>query len=103
MENRIEQEVNKTLECMGGDFEILVSPVFTENLNRRMSDVRISRGVGFRSRSFYPVMIAVVLVLNLAIGLTTFTGNKYNEDNADNQLSSLASEYGIGSNSYSAF
>jgi hypothetical protein len=103
MENRIEQEVNKTLECMGGDFGIQVSPVFTENLNRRMSDVRISRGAGFRSRSFYPVMISVVLVLNLAIGLTTFTGNKYNEGDADNQLSSLASEYGIGSNRYSSF
>ena len=88
---------------MGDDFGIQVSPVFAENLNRRMSDVSISRGAGFRSRSFYPVMIAVVLVLNLTIGLTTFTGNKFNDADADNQLSSLASEYGMGSSSYSVF
>ncbi len=103
MKNRIEQEVNKTLECMGDDFEIQVSPGFAENLNRRISDGGISRGVSFRSRSFYPVMIVVVLVLNLAIGLTAFTGDKYNESGADNQLSSLASEYGMNSNNYSAF
>ena len=62
MENRIEQEINRTLGCMGDGVDIQVGPLFAENLSSRIANMRVSRSVGYRNRAFYPVMILLMVV-----------------------------------------
>ena len=103
MENRIEQEINKTLECMGDSLDIQVSPLFAENVNSRIADMRVSRSVGYRSRAFYPVAILLMVVLNIGALIISFTGQQQVDTAVENQISVIASEYGIGQANYMIF
>ena len=94
MENRIEQEVNKTLECMEQGRDFRVNPLFAEELSGRIAGIRVSRA-GYRSRIFYPVVIVLLVVLNFSAGLAFFTKQQPVEETSVNQVSVLASEYGI--------
>lgn len=103
MENRIEQEINKTLQYMGNDFDIQVSAVFAENLSSRIANMRVSRSVGYRNRAFYPVAIVLLVALNFAACLASFKGRQPVNNVSNNQVSVLANEYGIGQSSYMTF
>ncbi len=103
MENRIEQEINKTLKCMGESLDIQVSPLFAENVNSRIADMRVSRSVGHRSRAFYPVAILLMVVLNLTALMISFRGQQQVDTAVENQISVIASEYGIGQANYMIF
>ncbi len=97
MDNRIEQEISKTLECMSEISNIQVSPLFAENLSSKIAGIRVSRSVGCRNRAFYPFVIALMVVLNLTAGLVCFRGNEQVNEVDNNQSSIIATEYGIGS------
>ena len=103
MKNRIEQEINKTFECMGDGFDIQVSDLFTERLNSRISGIRFSHRVGYRNRAFYPVVIILMVFLNLAVGLMSFKGQDQVSTASDSKTSIMASEYGFAQNSYMNF
>jgi len=103
MENRIEHQINKTLECLGRDVDIQVSPLFAEKLSNRLAAMRVSRIIGYRNRAFYPVAIVLLIVLNLATSLVSFKGQQPVNFVSNNQVSVLASEYGIGQGSYMIF
>lgn len=96
MDNRIENQINKTLECMGRDGDIEVSPLFTEKLSDRLAAMRVSRSIGYRNRTFYPVAIVLLIVLNLAITLASFKVKQSASSVSTSQTNVLASEYGIG-------
>ena len=98
MDNRIEQEINKTLECFGGSLDIQASPLFAETLSGRIANIRVSRSVGYRNRAFYPVVIMLMVVLNFATLMASFTGQGQVNNGTEYQASVIASEYGIGQN-----
>jgi len=100
MEDRIEQEIDKTLDCMGDCFDVQVSPLFAEELSGRIAGIRVSRGIWCRSRIFYPVAIALLVVLNVTAGLVSLSRQQPVNDVSNNQVSVLASEYGISQNNY---
>jgi len=101
MEDRIKQEVSKTLAFMGAGSEIQVSGDFAENLSRRIAGVRVYRGAWYRSRAFYPVVIALLIALNVAAMAIKFKVQETRGGALDNQASVLASEYGIGQGTFS--
>ena len=103
MENRIEQEINKTFECMGDSFDIQVSDLFAERLSSRISNIRFSHRVGYRNRAFYPVVIILMVFLNLAVGLMSFKGQDQISGTTGSKVSIMASEYGFAQNSYMNF
>jgi hypothetical protein len=96
MENRIQQEIDKTLECMQDGLDIPVNPLFAEGLSQRMANMRVPRGAGHRSRMSYPVVIALLIVLNLATGLVSLRARQSANETSDSPASVLATEYGIG-------
>ncbi len=103
MEKKIEQEINRTLACLNDNIDIQCNPRFSENLSRKISDIRVSRGLGYRNRAFYPVVIGLLAVLNITAGLVSFTEQEPINNASDNQVSVLASEYGLGHDDYIAF
>ena len=103
MENRIEQEINKTLQCLDGSFDIQVSPSFAEKLNGSIAEIRVARGVVYRSRAFYPVVILLMVALNFAALTMNFGGRRQVDGGSENQASVIASEYGIGQSGYTSF
>jgi hypothetical protein len=100
MENRIEQEINDTLRYLDKNPDIGVSSSFVGDVSSRIAGMRISRGGGYRSRRFYPVVIVLLIALNLVTGLVALKGQQSTSAISNiNQGSVLASEYGIGQNS----
>jgi hypothetical protein len=96
MKDRIQQEVDKTLECLEGGLDIPANPLFAEGLSRRMAGMRISPGARRRNRMSYPVVIALLLVLNLAAGLVSFKARPRAGETTSSLASVLANEYGLG-------
>jgi hypothetical protein len=103
MENRIEQEINRTLEYMSDSIDIQVSPLFAENLSSRIANMRVSSSLGYRNRALYPVAILLMVVLNFAALTASFTGQSQVNGGTDYQATLLASEYGIGQDNYMIF
>jgi hypothetical protein len=103
MKSSIEMEIYKTLECMNEEFDIHPSALFAEKLNARIADVRMCRSVGYRNRSFYPVAIFLMLVLNVAAGLISFRAWQPINEVSGNQTGVLAKEYGIRQSEYTPF
>jgi len=103
MENRIEQETNRTLECMGEGPDIRVSPLFTEKLSNKIADIRVCHSVGYRNRAFCPVAILLMVVLNFAAITMSFGGQRQVDSESDYQAGMIASEYGIGQSGYTSF
>jgi len=96
MENRIKQEINRTLECMGESLDIQVSPLFTDKLSNKIADIRVCHNVGYRNRAFCPVAILLMVVLNFAALTVSFAGQRQVDSGSDFQAGVMASEYGIG-------
>jgi len=96
MENRIQQEIDKTLDCMQDGLDIPVSPLFAERLSQRMANMRVSRCAGYSSRVSYPVAIVVLVVLNLATGLVSLRARQSANETSDSPTTVLATEYGVG-------
>lgn len=103
MKNRIEQEIDKTLGCMGDGFDIHVSPLFVETLNGRIARTQIGRSVGYRSRAFYPVALLLMVVLNSCVLWASFGEQGQVVDDASYQASVIADEYGIGQSNTVSF
>lgn len=103
MNNRIEQEIDKTLECFEADFDIQVNPLFADKLSSRISKIKVFGGTAYQSRIFYPVVIALLLILNFSTGFISFKGDMQLENASGNQTNTLAAEYGIGQNNNITF
>ena len=95
MQNRIEQEINKTLQYMDNGIDIQISSDFTENINNRISKIKISRSAGYRINIYYSLMIILLVILNLATLLINLKGQSQIDNTINNQTSVLANEYGI--------
>jgi hypothetical protein len=96
MENRIQQEIDKTLACMADGLDVSVNPLFWEGLNRRMANVHVSRGPGYRTRVSYPLVIVLLMVMNLATCLVSVKARQPVSETVASPESVLASEYGLG-------
>ena len=96
MNQRIQQEIDKTLECMQDGLDIPVNPLFAERLDQRMANMQVPRGVGYRSRVSYPVAIVLLVVLNLVTGLVSLRARQSANETSDSPATVLATEYGIG-------
>lgn len=103
MDKRIEQEINKTLNCIEGNPDIQISPLFTENLNSKIASIKVSRITGYQSFVFYPALIVLLVILNFSTGFVSFKDHKQVNGSSNNQISILANEYGIGQNSDMTF
>lgn len=99
MANRIEQEVNKTLECLPDIPDIEVSPLFADKISSRLAHLRTPGRAGYRSRGFYPAVIALLIVLNVAAVVTGLGRRGGDANQSATQYSALAEEYGIDTNS----
>lgn len=100
MAKNIEQEIDRTLACLGEGTDVQLSPMFVERLSSRAAQVRPARRVGYGSRSFYPVVVAVLVVLNAAVGMARWAGRERGDVTGQDQISVMASEYGIGEQGY---
>lgn len=96
MENRIQQEIDKTLECMQDGLDIPVNPMFAERLSQRVANMRVPRGAGYGSRVSYPVVIVLLVVLNLVTGLVGLRAYQSSNERSDSPATVLATEYGVG-------
>ena len=103
MNDRIQQEVDKTLECLGDGPDIPTNPLFAEKLSRRVAGVRMSRAGGVGSRISYPLVIAVLIILNVAAAWVSLGSRPAGSDTSSSAESVLASEYGIGQNDLASF
>ncbi len=95
MNDRIQQEIDKTLECMQNGLDIPVDPMFAERLSQRMATMRVPRGAGYGSRVSYPVVIVLLVVLNLVTGLVSLRVRESANETSDSPATVLATEYGV--------
>jgi len=95
MKNRIEQEINKTLQYMDNGIDIQISSDFAENISDRISNIKISRGLGYRNNIYYSLAIILLVILNLATLFINLKGQSQIDNTINNQTSVLANEYGI--------
>ena len=96
MKNRIEHEINKTLQYMDDGIDIRISDDFAANLNNRISNVKFTSSPGYRNQIYYSLVIIFFVILNVATLLMNFKEKEQVDNIANNQASVLASEYGIG-------
>jgi hypothetical protein len=101
MQNRIEDEIDKTLSCMK-DFDVRVSMGFADKLSRKIAKVRVCHTAGYRNPAFYTVAILLLLALNFVTGLTVLKGHLSREAGF-NDVTVLANEYRLGQQGTSAF
>lgn len=102
MKNRIAHEIDKTLDCMDETLDIQVNPMFAENLQSRIAGIRVSRGLAYRNRAFYPVAILLLVVMNLAVLSGSF-GKQTTGSSQYDQAGIMATEYGMGQSGYTTF
>ena len=93
---RIEQEIDRTLNCLGDADGIEVSGLFIETVSSKVNGLRGRRGPGYRSKAFYPVVIVLMVVFNLAVLAAVLVPQTQTTQTVD-PMSAMASEYGIGS------
>lgn len=103
MKDRIQQEVDRTLECLNDGLDIPADPLFAKRLSQRVAGVRMSRSGGVGSRISYPVVIVLLIVLNLAAGVMRFRAHQSSSEVSSSSESVLASEYGLGQNDLASF
>ncbi len=103
MNDRIENEINKTLESLDPGFDIQPGPDFINRVSGKVASIGKPRHLGCQSRVFYPAVILLMLLLNLAAGLVSVKGSGGVSQASAAQLSTLAGEYGIEQNSYANF
>lgn len=103
MKHNIEQEIDKTLNCLGVDQDIQVSPLFVDMVSQKAGHLRTRRGVGYQSKAYYPVVILLMVGLNLAVLAANYRSQESATGETDDQIGVIASEYGIGQNSYMDF
>ncbi|MFC1765505.1 hypothetical protein ACFL6U_25965 [Planctomycetota bacterium] len=95
MKNRIQQEIDKTLDYLEEDLDIQVNPTFMQGLNSRMARLKITQAPAYRRRMSYPVVIVVLLMLNLGAGLLSVKARQPAADTSTSPESVLAQEYGL--------
>lgn len=103
MNHKIEQEIDRTLSCLDASDSIQPSDFFLDSLSNKLSHLRTRRGIGYRNRSFYPVVILLMVLLNLTVLLASLGAGRSATDGIYDQDSVIANEYGIGQSSYVAF
>ncbi len=97
MDNRIQNEIDKTLGAIDNGVDVQVSPAFMDNISSRIEKIGTPRAPGYKSPMFYPAVIALLVLFNVAVLLVSFTQAQPARDGAQSQISVLANEYGIGS------
>ena len=102
MKRQIEQEIDLTLNCLNEFKDIQVSPVFMDTLSGKISHLQMHRNIGYQSGAFYPVVIMLLVVMNIAILVESF-GKQRLESGQYDQTGIMVTEYGMGQNSYTAF
>lgn len=103
MKTNIQQEIDKTLGCLGEQANIEVSPLFIDGLSEKIAHLRTRRGHAYRSRAFYPVVVLLMVGLNAAALMGYFGKQQSAGDQSYDPISVVASEYGIGQSSYMAY
>ena len=98
MKDRIEQEVDRTLECMKDGLGVPVSPLFAEKLSRRIARVQVRRASGYGGRMSYAVVIVLLIALNVTAGLVSLKARQRVGSASSTPESVLAQEYGMGQN-----
>ena len=102
MKRNIQQQIDRTLECLGNQADIEVNPVFIDALSDKIAHLRTRRGLAYRSRAFYPVAALLMVMLNAAALMGYFGKQQPVSDQSYDALGVVASEYGIGQSSYAA-
>jgi len=98
MDKRVQQEIDKTLDCFEDGLDIPVNPMFMQGLNSRMARLQVKQVSGHQRRISYPVVIVILLVLNLGTGLLSFKAKAWSSvsEASNSPASILAAEYGLG-------
>ena len=103
MDKNIQNEINLTLQCLGESADIQVTPSFVDTLTGRLDGIHPRRGFAYPNRSFYPAMIALMVIFNLTAFFVSFKGNQQVVPASSSQVNVLAAEYSIGQNSLVSF
>ena len=103
MKRKIEQEIDQTLNCLNDSSSIQVSPFFIDTVSNQISHMQTRRGIGYRTQKFYPVVILLMAVLNVTVFMTGLGTRQTETEGGSDQISVIASEYGIGQNRLASF
>ena len=90
----IEQEVQKTLQCLEPPKKLPVNPYFYTRLQTRMSSRQKEQAQQdgfFSSRLWRPVFIGIIIILNLTTAILLYI----NEGTRQETPTALAVEYGL--------
>lgn len=98
MDKHIQQEIDRTLDCLAGGLDIPVNPLFVQGLNNRMAQLQVQQVSGYQRRVSYPAVIVMLLVFNLGAGWMSFRARAWQSvsETSDSPAHILATEYGLG-------
>ena len=102
MNSRIENEINKTLECMGNDTIIEPTPFFVDNVYKKIGEAKKAKRLPYRSRIIYPAAIIVLVAMNLTVLWSNYSKHDRSDIESSN-ASVMAREYGLNQDSYVNF
>ena len=103
MNRQVEQEIDRTLDWLGKQEDIQVSPLFIETLCSKVGHLRTHRSVGHRNRYSYLVAISLMAALNIAVLIATLCVGQPVGGETYDSTDVIAREYGIGQSTQIAF
>lgn len=105
MDSRIQQEIDKTFDCLEEGLNISINPMFVQGLNQRMARLQVQQVSGYQRRFSYATMIILLLVLNLGASWLSFKAQSWSSTakHSNSPASILATEYGLGQQNQLSF
>lgn len=103
MKTNIQHEIDKTLDCLGEQGNVEVSPAFVDAFSNKIGHLHARRNLGYRSRAFYPVIVLLMVMLNAAALMGYFGKQGSASEQSYDEVAVVASEYGVGQSSYTTF
>ncbi len=100
MKTEKKQQIDEIMDCLGKREAIEPSPMFADVIVGRIDGIRVYRRGGYRSRTFYPVIILLMALLNATAILAAFNRSQASEPQSYDRSAIMASEYGIGQSGY---
>ena len=106
-QEKIEQEIVKTLECFETAERLKADPYFYRRLQARIKgnekQKRFSLQGILSAKALRPALITAIVVLNIFTAMMVFKGTDGRIDSRDQYLTAFAEEYSLDLNSVSSY
>ena len=96
---RIEQEIEKTLECFDRAEHLKVDPYFYTRLQARIKDIEKRKRFSWQEmlsvKALRPILLTAIVVLNIFTAMMVFQGTDRRTDTREQCLTDFAEEYSL--------